>query len=842
MAAVGSRSDVGSLMGDLPIRQPQAQDADGARITQDGDDTIVDLNPEEEDAFQAPEMDPDWHANLADQLSADQRKNLAKTLIEYVDIDKQVREQHFERMRMAVELLGIKDMPESDTPFNGAASVTDPLIGEAVVNFQSRAIEELFPSNGPVKAKILGEQNEEKEQQSERLEDYMNYQLTEEDEGYYWDVDQMLFYLPLSGSAFKKVYPDEISGMTTGRYVTSEDFIVPYYAKSLKDASRYAHEFKMQGNDIKRAQRDGFFLEDAQLLPAPQIRVDKNVSFDRSDIEDFADDRTAHTHQDDQVYKCYEVHIDYKLPFDDPEASDAGDIAPPYIITVEEESDEVLAVRRNWRKGDDRYQKRIWFIHYKFLPGLGFYGFGYLHIIGSLAQASSGSLRAILDTAALANMPGGFKSKKAKIAGEERFTIGEFKDVDMSPEDLQQAFLPLPVKEPSPALAQTYENLVQRGKEFAGVTEVVTGQASNRGPVGTTLALIEQSTKPQSAIHKRLHQAMRQELKAMATLNFELMERDEYPYEVGGEKKQVLKQDFDGRVDVIPVSDPNIFSSVQRIAQAQGTLELVQSAPELYGEEGMREAHMRMLQALKVPEPELLLPEKEDKLLDPVTENQFMLVGKPVKVVYSQDDEAHIEVHRSFIEGFMADNPEMGEQVMPVFMAHGMDHEANKYRKEVEAQLGMELPPADIYDDDKTESLPPELENMISRAVAALQRQQKQAEGGEEELSPEEQEAEAIQDAKDAETIGELERARAKFTQDQEEAAAEFQAEEERKQIAFAAEEDRKDDESDAEIDRKKIEAKAKAKLMVRPPTSRSTVLKPRPKSSGKSNGKSKGS
>ena len=825
----------------MPARPTPPQQVGGAVVSQDGPDTLVDLNPQEAKPFEAPEMDADWHANLADQMSPSQRRTLAQKMIEYIDIDKQVREHHFERMKVGLELLGIRDIPDSDTPFDGAASVTDPLIGEAVVNFQSRAIEELMPADGPVKAKVLGEKTEAKTEQGDRLADYMNYQLTEEDEGYYWDVDQMLFYLPLSGSAFKKVYPDAVTGMTTGRYVTAEDFIVPYYAKTLKDASRYAHEFKMQGNDIKRAQSDGFYLTDAQLLPAPILMQDKNVSFNREDIPDTADDRVARSHADDQVYKLYEMHIDQKMPFKDPEAKGAGKIHCPYIITIEEESLEVLAVRRNWRKGDEKYQKRIWFIHYKFLPGLGFYGFGYLHIIGSLAQATSGALRAILDTAALANLPGGFKSKKAKVAGEHRFTIGEFRDVDMSPEDLQQAFLPLPVKEPSAGLARTYQNLLARGKEFAGTVEVLTGGADNKGPVGTTLALIEQASKPQSAIHKRLHKAMREELKAMAQLNYELMDEDRYPYEVGGEEQEVLRSDFDGRVDIIPVSDPNIFSNVQRIAQSQGLLELVQQFREQFGEGGERIALKRMMTALKVPDIDELLPDKEPKNLDPVTENQFMLTGTGVQVMYSQDDESHITVHEDFFEGFSANNPELAEQVMPVFMAHKMDHEANMHRKQVEQQLGFELPPADINDPegDGTETLPPELEVMISQAVAAAIRQQKAAQeaaDGGPPKSPEQAEADAIEAQKDAETIQALERSRELHREKMRQQREEFMAGQEQELHAFAAEELRKDEESEAgierddakaEADRKATKLKAaadrKAKLMVAGVRSQST-------------------
>ena len=839
-----AREDVGSFVEELPATQPKVQRANGAVITQQGEDTIVDLEPSEAEPFAAPEMDPDWHANLADQLSGTERHAIADQLLEYVVLDKQVREHHFRRIKDGLELLGLKDLPESDTPFDGAATVTDPLIGEAVVQFQSRAIEELFPADGPVKAAILGEVTKEKEEQAERLEDYMNYQLTVEDQGYFWDVDQMLFYLPISGSAFKKIYIDPVTEMTTGRYVTAEDFIVPYYCKDLQSATRYAHEYTMEGNNIKRAQVDGQFLADAFLIPSPQIQSDKNVSFSDDNMEDVADDRVPVVHEDDEVYKLYEYHIDYEMPFKDPEVGDT-DIEPPYIVTIEEESREVLSVRRNWKKGDEKYRKRVWFSHYKFLPGLGFYGFGYLHIIGALAKAASGTLRAILDTAALSNLPGGFKSKKAKISGEHRFTLGEFRDIDMSPEDLQQAFLPLPVNEPSPALATTYENLIQRGKEFMGVTEVITGGADNRGPVGTTLALIEQAGKPQSAIHKRLHKAMREELSLMAQLNFELMDRDEYPYELGGESKVVLKSDFDGRVDVIPVSDPNIFSSVQRIAQSQGVLELVESAPDLYGEKGRKEAHRRMLAALKVPDLDALLPEDTTpKNLDPVSENQMMATGLPVQVMTTQDDDAHMAVHQTFAEMMAMGEPDLWKQVEPVFMSHKMEHLVSQYRKEVEQMLGMELPPFDLYDDAETEDLPPEIEQMLSQAIAAKQRQQqqeKEAAAGGPPLTPEEAEVKAIEDAKDAETIGKLERMKAEHQEKQRQAAEEHAQEMTQKQEAFKAEETRKNTENVADIIREEKLAAAKRRALVRAPSSRSRKLEtetnrpPKKKPSGQS-------
>lgn len=819
---------VRSLVSEMPATPPpRTQMVNGAQLTHDGENTTVDLNPAQaKNRFEAPPMGREWHTNLADQLTSTQRQKMADELLEYIDVDKRARQHHFERLRMGMELLGLEDLPDSDVPFEGAATVTDPLIAEAVVQFQARSIEELMPPNGPVKASVVGEQVQELLDQAERVEDYMNYQLTTEDEGYFWDVDQMLFYLPISGSAFKKVYPDPINSMTTGRYVTAEDFIVPYYAKDLRSAQRYSHMFKMQGNDVKRAQVDGYYLEDAKLIkPSITPEESNNNSFSEADKQRLVDDREVVAHEDDEIYELYETHLDYKMPFDDPEAKGSGDVACPYIVTIEKESREVLSVRRNWKKGDRKFEKRIWFIHYKFFPGLGFYGFGYLHIIGALARATSGSIRAILDTAALANMAGGFKSKRAKVAGEHRFTLGEWKDVDCSPEDLQKAFLPLPAKEPSPALAATYKSLVERGKSFASVAEVITGQADNKGPVGTTLALIEQASKPHSAIHKRLHAAMKQELKAMASLNFEFMDRDEYPYQVAGDKRKVLRQDFDGRVDIIPVSDPNIFSSTQRIAITQGTIQLVKEFPDVFGPEGKREAVKRMLHALRTPEIDKLMPEHGPKNTDPVTENQALATGQPAKVFPTQDDVSHMAIHDDFGLRLSTTNPDLWKMVEPAFMAHKMDHLASKYRKDIEKQLGMELPP-------QGEDLPPQLEVQVSQAVAAKLRMSGRAQQ-QPGATPDQISANADADAKDAETVQKLERTRADAVEKRRQAREAFEETQRQQRAAFVEEQRRKDEEHRADMRRGNEKASAEvenlrrvaaARAMVRPPASRATA------------------
>ena len=822
-----AREDLLSTLQPLPTFAPSEERTENNVIQRNEDGTITVVPIGEFQEFRGidhgqEEMTPDdWNENLADALAPQERIAIADELIEYYEIDEQVREHHFDRLRDGLRLIGLEDAPASDTPFNGASTVQHPLIAEAITQFNARAMEEFFPPQGPVKAWIVGDEiTDEKRAQGDRLQDYMNYQLTEEDDEYFDNTDQMLFYLPLSGSAFKKVFIDPITGMTTSRFVTAEDFIVPYHAKTLKSASRYCHKYEMEENDVKRAQVAGTFLEDARLVPTPQILVDKNVSFSRYDMEDVADDRTPNQHYDDTIYTILEYHIDYQMPWDDDD-----EIAPPYIVTVEAESREVLGVRRNWKHDDDTMQKRVWFAHYKYLPGLGFYGFGLLHIIGSLALALSGSIRALLDSAAVANLQGGFKAKEAKVAGEIRFTPGEWQDVDMTADELEKAFFNLPVKEPSTALATLAQQLAEDGRRFATTTENMVGDASNTGPVGTTLALIEQGSKVFSGIHKRMHRSARQEFKMMAELNFEFMEVDEYPYEVQGEERSILKADFDGRVDVIPVSDPNIWSTTQRIAQVQAGLELVGADPELYSKKSRVTLHRRMHQALRTPDIDEILPELKDNPVDPVTENMNFMVGKGAQAYPDQEHEAHIAIHMNFAQTQAAENAETYQMLDPMVQAHVMEHKAYAYRQQVEAELGIPLPPHDLADDTENEELPAEVEQMISIAVARKLRPPPPPAP-----SPEEEEAqaqaEAEEEAKDAKVIGELERLRAKTTQEAEHAQEEFQASEARKEEEFDAEERRKDEAAkkeqkrkdkmtDAEIENEEIKTKTAAKTKI---------------------------
>ena len=828
------RADLLSTMKPMPTFTESEQVTDKNVITHNDDGTIS-VMPKGEIAEYADvdhtEASPEgWNDNLAEELSPQERITIADELIEYYEIDEQVREEHFDRLTDGLRLMGLTDEPASDVPFKGAATVQHPLIAEATTQFQARAIEEFFPPAGPVKPYIMGEATDEKVDQGERLADYMNYQLTEADEEYYWSTDQMLFYLPLSGSAFKKVYIDPITGMTTSRFVTAEDFVVPYHARTLATAPRYCHKYEMPENDVFRAQEAGSFIEDARLLATPQILVDKNTSFSRYDLEDVADDRSPQQHYDDTIYTILEYHIDYRMPWDEDQ-----DISPPYIVTVEAESREVLAVRRNWVHDDELMKKRIWFTHYKYLPGLGFYGFGLLHIIGSLANAVSGGIRALLDSASVANLQGGFKSKEAKIAGEIRFTPGEWIDVDMAAEELEKAFFNLPVKEPSTALANLVQTLVDEGRRFATTTENMVGDASNTGPVGTTLALIEQGSKVFSGIHKRMHIAARQEFKMMASLNYEFMEVEEYPYEVQGEERTILKSDFDGRVDIIPVSDPNIWSTTQRIAQNQAILELITTDPELYPKAQRKIAHRRMLESLRVPDVDQILPEDPDAPVDPVSENMGFMVGSAATVYPLQDHQAHIQVHMNFAQQQAAENPDLVANLEPVIQAHVMEHKAYIYRAEVEAQLGTQLPYINLDDPSDNEDLPPELEKLISQAVAKrLQPPPPPAPTPEEQAEQDERQRE--EEERDMEVIGKIERGRAESAAGIDRKDEESDAEQKRKDKESQAEQKRKDKESRAEVRRLDKKARAQATF------GRSPVSAPRSNVSKKRKKKKRGS
>lgn len=679
---------------------------DGASVTRRGNRATVDFNP---GAARMSQDDSDEHAaNIMFDLSQQELSDLANNVIDWVEVDLESRKDWESRMEQAMELMGLNNVPLEELPFDGASAVTYPVIAEAVVQFQSRAIEEMFPSEGPVKVKTVGESTVEKEEQGERVKNHMNYQILDQDRSYFWEVDQMLFYLPLGGSAFKKTYFDPTNAMVVSRFVKSPDFIVPYIATSLATAPRYTHRMFKNTTEMKKLFETGFWNE-TELPETVPFATDTLDDRERQH-EDQADDRSAEVHPDDSVYTVYECHCDLMLDSD--QERYARNAPLPYIVTVLDETREVISIRRNWKESDPLMQKRIWFTHYKYLPGLGFYGFGLLHMIGSVAEATSGTIRALLDSAAFANMQGGYVSNDAKMKpGDEHITPGMYKEVNMSAEELNKAFYSPNFKEPSPALAKLFEALLDAGKSFSSSTEVLTGEASNTGPVGTTIALIEQGSKPFSAIHRRLHMAAAEEFKLRAELNYEFLP-DRYPYKVEDAESVVMRQDYDGRVDVIPISDPNIFSSTQRIAQGQALVELADSHPQLYNQ---MECHERFLKAIRIPDPEGVLQKNTPIRKDPVQENMGMLQGQGANAFIDQDHEAHLQVHMNFLNGL---NEDALAQMGPIMQAHMAEHYAFKYYVEMQRQLGGQLPQPGAYGPEQP--LDPQMETQIAQMAAMV--------------------------------------------------------------------------------------------------------------------------
>ncbi len=753
----------------LEEESPLNANLGGVQITQRGEDTIVDFAPGS--ARYSQYDSKDHGTNLVSRLDKRERREMADRVISYWDSDIRSRKDWDRRIEQGLELLGLRDTPLDDLPFEGAASVTYPLIGEACVQFQARAIEEAFPSDGPVKTKILGSVTPAKQDQAERIKEHMNWQMTTQDRSYFWHTDQLLFYLPLEGSSFKKTWFDVQQNMLVSRLVHSKDFAVPYTATDLRTCGRYTHRFYATREEMEKYFASEFYEE----VDLPQVNAVDLKQGENSDTnpEDVGDDRDPVTDVRDSVYEILECHIDLTFSWED-----GPDYAIPYIVSVLRNTEEVLSIRRNWKEEDKDYRKRVYFTHYKYLPGLGFYGFGLLHLIGSISEGATGTLRALLDSAAFANLQGGYVSSDAKLApGETHIAPGVYKQVNMTADEMRNAFYTPPFKEPSPALGKLFEVLIEAGRRFASTTEEMVGDAPNTGPVGTTVALIEQGSKVFSGIHKRIHVAQAEEFHLRADLNYEFLD-GEYPFEVENSDRKVLRSDYDGRIDVIPVSDPNIFSNAQRIAQAQAVFEMSQQMPHVMDQ---KVAATRLLKALRVPDPDEVVKGGEVKRMDPINENMSLLTGSSARAFVEQDHDAHLNVHMKFL-GSLDD--QALEMVGGAFQAHIAEHYALKYYTEINRQLGGILPPPTFMQADGEEELPPEVEAQIAQMAASLP---------ELELMPK-------QEGEDGE---------AEFAAEEQRKQRAFEAEENRKEQSFKSEQARRDQMTSAEIERKRRETVA---------------------------------
>ena len=590
-------------------------------------------------------MQATFDSNLSEFVEEDDLEKMSSDLIADYETDKETRKDWEQGYTQGLDLLGFK-YEERSQPFQGASGVTHPMLAESVTQFQAQAYKELLPAGGPVKCDIVGAVNPQVEEQSKRVRDYMNYQITSVMEEYDPDMDQMLFFLALAGSSFKKVYYDANLGRAVAKFIPVEDLVVPYHSTDLETAPRITHVLKQNKNEVRKSQVNGFYrdVDLESTIPNESAIQEKYNSIEGVSPSDV---------QYDNECTLLEIHCDLDIPgFEDIglDGEPTG-IKLPYIITIDEGSGKVLSIYRNYKQEDPQKKKIQYFVHYRFLPGLGFYGFGLIHMLGGLSRSATSSLRQLIDAGTLSNLPAGFKARGLRIRDDDSpLQPGEFRDVDAPGGDLRANFVPLPYKEPSQTLFMLLSFCVDAGKRFAAVADAKISDSNNANPVGTTMAMIEQGTKVMSAIHKRMHYAQRVEFRLLARV-FQLYLPPEYPYNVSGGERTIKVQDFDERIDIIPVSDPNIFSMSQRIQLAQAQLQLAQSNPQIHN---AYEAYRRMYQALGVQNVDAILPPPaKPQPKDPITENAELLMKKTAQSFADQDHVAHINTHRAFISSVL---------------------------------------------------------------------------------------------------------------------------------------------------------------------------------------------
>ena len=649
-----------------PSREDMIRDA--AQILVAEEDILID---DEIDAVPETIQIP-FDSNLVDFLDKSDLGKLASDVLESIDSDKESRSEWEKTYVDGLKYLGMKFDETRSQPFQGSSGVIHPILAESVTQFQAQAYKELLPAQGPVKTEIVGARTPEIEMQSQRVANFMNFYIMNVMQEYDPELDMLLFYLPIAGSAFKKVYYDQSMSRAVSKFIAPEDLIVPYEASDILSAERVTHVIRMSKNEIRKQQLSGFYAD-------IELKGDA-YTVNRSDIEEEIDEIEGQSpsYSENRDRTVYEVHTILDLPgYEDVDAEgEETGLKLPYIVTIDEQAQQVLSIRRNYAEQDATKQKINYFVQYKFLPGLGFYGLGLSHMIGGLAKASTSILRQLIDAGTIANLPSGFKARGMRIRDEdEPLQPGEFRDIDTTGGSLKENLIPLPVKEPSNVLMQLLGMLIDSGKRFASIADTNVGDVNQAMPVGTTVALLERGTKVMSAIHKRLHYAQRIEFQLLAKVFSEYLP-PMYPYQALGGAQEVKQTDFDGRVDVIPVSDPNIFSQSQRITMAQELMQLVQSNPEIHGPKGIYEAYRRMYSALGIDNVDSLLqppppPPPPPAPIDAGIENSGFMMGQPQQAFEPQNHQAHVDTHRSlFLTEVVKTNP----QLQALVIAHSMQH------------------------------------------------------------------------------------------------------------------------------------------------------------------------
>jgi hypothetical protein len=660
----------------------------------------IEIEGNEDGEIEIEIKEPTFEENLAEELDAKELLSIADEVLENIRIDMDSRKDWERTYADGIRLLGLK-MEERTEPWDGACGVYHPILSEAVVKFQSETSLATFPPSGPVKTQIVGKMTREKQDAASRVQEDMNYQLTEEMPEYRSEHERLLWSLPITGSAFKKVYFDPSLNRQVAMFVPAEDIIVPYGASDLHSSPRITHRLRKTENEIRKLMAQGFYKD--VDLPDPQEV--------RTEIERRQNEETGISAIKDDRYTIYECHCEYDLPgYEDKKDGHTTQIALPYVITMLS-TGEILAVRRNYLEDDAFKRRRMHFVHYIYIPGYGFYGFGLIHLVGGFAESATSILRQLVDAGTLSNLPGGFKSKDLRVKGDDTpIAPGEWRDVDVTGLSLKDSIIPLPYKEPSGTLYQLLNTIVEEGRRFASIADLKIADMSGQTPVGTTLAILERTLKVQSAVHARVHVAMRHEFKLLAKII-----RDYTPpvYKYTVEGTRFAKMDDYDLVDVIPVSDPNATTMAQRVIQYQAALQLAQGAPDIYN---IPLLHRQMLEVLGIKDVDKIVPLEDDfKPEDPVSENMAILKSKPVKAFLYQDHKAHIQVHMNLaqdplIQKMVGQSPNAAA-LQAAMQAHIAEHMAFQYRVEIEKMLGVSLPPED-------DQLPEDVEVELSRLIA----------------------------------------------------------------------------------------------------------------------------
>ena len=639
----------------------------------------------------------EFGANLADFLEDNQLSVLANDMVGLVEADVDARKEWAETYVAGLDLIGLK-IEERSQPFQNACGVYSTVLSEAAIRFQAEAMSETFPAAGPVRTKVIGQEDKETLEAADRVKADMNYELTEKMVEYRSEHERLLYSLGLAGSAFKKVYYDPNLGRQVAMFIPAEDVIVPYGASNIESAERVTHIMRKTKNELRKLQASGFYREVELQDPVPY----------HSDIEERKAKDAGFSLTDDDRYALYEVHVTTTIEGID----DEEDIAKPYVITIEQGSNTVLAIRRNWNQEDELELKRQHFVHYVYVPGFGFYGMGLIHIVGGYAKAGTSIIRQLVDAGTLANLPAGLKTRGLRVKGDDTpIEPGEFKDVDVPSGSIKDNIMPLPYKEPSQTLLALLDKITTEGRRLGAISDMNISDMSANAPVGTTLALLERTLKPMAAVQARVHYAMKLEFKLLKAIMAQYAP-EEYGYQPNRGEMSARQSDYD-MVDVIPVSDPNSSTMAQRVVQYQAVLQMAQQAPQIYN---LPQLHRQMIEVLGIKNADKLVPTEDDaEPLDPISENMNVLMGKPLKAFIYQDHAAHITAHETFMKDPMiaqaiGQNPQ-AQRMMAALQAHIAEHYAFMYRQQIEEKLGVPLPAPN-------ESLPPEIEVTLSQLVA----------------------------------------------------------------------------------------------------------------------------